>query len=299
MPNRDEGEFARRIHNIEKWLRRVESLIIRPTGSGTFHDAVTVTDTATVNLTLTGQDIKADVIGGSGHVIKDEAGAGLTARTNLNFTGAGVTATDNAGTDSTDVTIPGGGGGTLDTLFPITTPVLGDFSWVNQDVASVDDTYGSIYLSVPANNAINFNLLVKSAPTPPYTITAWVIPHVSMVNYNYVGLCFRESATGEIVAFGTNYNTNDLSHQKQNSPTSYNSSYASYSYRPSSFGLWLRLQDDNTNRIVSWSADGRHFFVAGTVGRTDFLTADQVGFFVQSRNATYPAGITIVSWLET
>ena len=44
--------------------------------------------------------------GGGGHTIKDEAGAGLTARTYLNFTGAGVTATDNAGTDSTDVTIP-------------------------------------------------------------------------------------------------------------------------------------------------------------------------------------------------
>ena len=49
--------------------------------------------------------------GSGGHVIKDEAGAGLTARTNLNFTGAGVEATDNAGTDSTDVTISGGGSG--------------------------------------------------------------------------------------------------------------------------------------------------------------------------------------------
>ncbi len=43
---------------------------------------------------------------GGGHTIKDEGGAGLTARTYLNFIGAGVAATDNAGTDSTDVTIP-------------------------------------------------------------------------------------------------------------------------------------------------------------------------------------------------
>lgn len=41
-----------------------------------------------------------------GHIIKDEAGVDLTARRNLNFTGAGVTATDNAGSNSTDVTIP-------------------------------------------------------------------------------------------------------------------------------------------------------------------------------------------------
>ncbi len=41
-----------------------------------------------------------------GHVIQDEAVA-LTARAALNFTGAGVTATDNAASGRTDVTIPG------------------------------------------------------------------------------------------------------------------------------------------------------------------------------------------------
>jgi hypothetical protein len=44
--------------------------------------------------------------GGAGHVIEDE-GTPLTARANLNFTGAGVTATDTGG--KTVVTIPGGG----------------------------------------------------------------------------------------------------------------------------------------------------------------------------------------------
>lgn len=46
--------------------------------------------------------------GGSGHVIEDE-GTPLTTRSNLNFTGAGVTASDSGG--KTVVTIPGGGGG--------------------------------------------------------------------------------------------------------------------------------------------------------------------------------------------
>ena len=50
------------------------------------------------------------LITGSGHVIQDE-GTPLTNRANLNFVGAGVTATDNPGNSSTDVTIPGGGGG--------------------------------------------------------------------------------------------------------------------------------------------------------------------------------------------
>lgn len=47
---------------------------------------------------------------GGGHTIEDE-GTPLTQRTNLNFVGAGVTVTDDAGNDATVVTIPGGGGG--------------------------------------------------------------------------------------------------------------------------------------------------------------------------------------------
>jgi hypothetical protein len=43
--------------------------------------------------------------GTSGHTIQEE-GSSLTARTNLNFVGAGVTATDDAGNDATLVTIP-------------------------------------------------------------------------------------------------------------------------------------------------------------------------------------------------
>lgn len=48
--------------------------------------------------------------GGAGHTIRDE-GTALTARPSLDFQGAGVTVTDDAGTNRTIVTIPGGGGG--------------------------------------------------------------------------------------------------------------------------------------------------------------------------------------------
>jgi len=47
--------------------------------------------------------------GGAGHTIQDE-GVDLTQRTNLNFVGANVTVTDDAGNDATVVTIGGGGG---------------------------------------------------------------------------------------------------------------------------------------------------------------------------------------------
>lgn len=48
--------------------------------------------------------------GGSGHVIQEE-GTPLTARANLNFVGADVTATDDAGNNATIITIASAGSG--------------------------------------------------------------------------------------------------------------------------------------------------------------------------------------------
>ena len=96
MPNSGDVEVVKRITLIEKWLRRLESMIIRPTGSGTLHDAVSVTDTATVNLTLTGQNIKADLIGGgSGDMTKavyDADNNGIVDKAESIDDGAGNTA---------------------------------------------------------------------------------------------------------------------------------------------------------------------------------------------------------------
>lgn len=53
--------------------------------------------------------IQKSLSGGGGHVVQDE-GTPLTQRANLNFAGAGVTATDDAGNNATVVTIPGATG---------------------------------------------------------------------------------------------------------------------------------------------------------------------------------------------
>ena len=64
--------------------------------------SVDATDPANPIITNTGG-------AGGGHIIEEE-GTPLTQRTNLNFVGAGVTATDDAGNDATVVTITSGGG---------------------------------------------------------------------------------------------------------------------------------------------------------------------------------------------
>jgi hypothetical protein len=58
-----------------------------------------------------------------GHTIEEE-GTPLTARSKLNFVGAGVTVTDDSGDDASVVTIPGGGGGGEATSIDVTDTAL-------------------------------------------------------------------------------------------------------------------------------------------------------------------------------
>lgn len=75
----------------------------------------------TYNAATGGFDFSAQTGGaGGGHTIQDE-GISLTQRTKLNFVGAGVTVTDDAGNDASLVTITSGGGSGTVTSVSVTT----------------------------------------------------------------------------------------------------------------------------------------------------------------------------------
>lgn len=103
--------------------------------------------------------------GGSAHIIQDE-GSSLTARAKLNFIGTGVTATDNAATGATDVTITSGGG---------SGDVVGPASAVDNAIARFDAATGKIIQNgvitesdngdLQAVNSLNYDTTPTSAPT--------------------------------------------------------------------------------------------------------------------------------------
>lgn len=85
---------------MEIWLADMRRVSIRWRKDGYVTESWTV-DVLSVPSTTSG-----------GHTIEDE-GIPLPQRTSLNFVGAGVVVTDDAGNDETDVTIPGGSGHTI------------------------------------------------------------------------------------------------------------------------------------------------------------------------------------------
>jgi hypothetical protein len=184
-------------------------------------------------------------------------------------------------------------------LYPFTVPVDGDFSWINQGTASVDTTNGGIYLLAPANSGTQLRIRIKSAPATPYTITAAFLPAMIATGPQRVGLCWRQSSDGKLVMAYLLGNANLQTYQidKFNSPTAGNSTYVTRA-TPQTGVTFLRIADNGTNRITSYSVDGQHWIQLHSIGRTDFMTADQVGFFASDEGNIQAAAMTLLSWKQ-
>lgn len=189
-------------------------------------------------------------------------------------------------------------------IWPAFTSIVdGDYAWINQSSATKTvNANGGVYLtnthSIGDGNQ-DVMIRKKSAPATPYTITAALLPYNS--GGCSFGLVFRESGTGELHTFGYGFSGQALSSSKWTSPTVFSAHYsqlAMVGMHPSTKGLlWLRIADNGTNRICSFSADGYNWHAWHTIGRTDWLTANEVGFYISTANGTDIIGVTFMSWL--
>jgi hypothetical protein len=194
-------------------------------------------------------------------------------------------------------------------IYPLTAPSNTGFSWVNQGSASLVTTNGGLVLVGSATGSgANLQGRVKSAPSVPYTITVCLNAVTFNKAFNSYGLWFRESGSGKIHVFDMICTTSGsgvvsgarvLRSSKYTNATTFSADYQVVSYYNEVH--WLRIADDNTNRICSVSADGVNWTQVHSVTRTDFLTADEVGFFLSSENSATPnlaPTVTIFSWKE-
>lgn len=187
-------------------------------------------------------------------------------------------------------------------IFPLTAPVDGDFAWVNQGGASVNAASGGIHLLGPAGVSASVRVRKKAAPATPWTLTAAFIPGIHRADFNQFGLIWRQSSDGKLVTFGpiSNGSVWVVGVNKWTDATTFSAGYSTtiVTFYPIS-PVFLRITDDGTNRVASISADGVNWEQIHTIGRADFLTANEFGFYVNSQNATYAAACTLLSWKQS
>ena len=117
-----------------------------------------------------------------------------------------------------------------------------------------------------------------------------------MSDYRRLGVCWRESSSSKIVNVVYRDTGYQIAVEKCTNETTYDSAYlAAFSFGKA-HELILRLADNNTNRIVSISQDGYNWTVLHTVGRTDYMTANQYGIYVEAYSAD--VSMSVLSWDE-
>jgi len=197
--------------------------------------------------------------------------------------------------------VSGSGGGLGGDL-----PINADYSWVNQGPATIsDDGDSGLLISFETGGAAApaCNCRVKAAPARPYTITARV--KILYESTNAAGILWRESSSGRLATLGVGFTGHQISSSNWTNPTSFSAHIVQKTLASLNNGLmlggdiWLRITEDNTNRITQWSFDGIKWRTLTTVGRTTTMTADQVGFFVESGSTTTMVSMRLWTWTQT
>jgi len=181
-----------------------------------------------------------------------------------------------------------------------TPPAIGDFAWVNQGIATATSGSWGINIVSILLAGDNFRILKKSSPATPYSIVICMIPRLHEYNTQSAGVCFRESSSGSFVFFGveTANNITQITATKWTDVTTISADYKKQNIVSNMGRIFLKIEDDGTDRVCSWGRDGVNFLEFHSVGRTDFITADEVGMALNVDHGTYGCSATYISWTE-
>lgn len=188
--------------------------------------------------------------------------------------------------------------------FPLNDPNEQTWAWINQGTATVTTTNGGIHLheGTAEASAFQWRIRKKAVPSHPYTVTFGFMPEMYYAQYSIAGVLWRDNS-GNFVCFNIRNDSGGLNFDldKFTSPTAFSASYigVTTAYPLFSGGcplIFVRLEDNSTNRIVSVSRDGQNWIAVHSVSRTDFLTATEVGFGVSAFSQV--SGMTLLHYKE-
>ena len=187
-------------------------------------------------------------------------------------------------------------------IYPmVRAPTAANWTWVNQGTATATDSATGLYLSdATTHNGNSFAILKRSLPA-----NKTVIAHLSMVigpgGTPTAGLIWRQSGganAGRLVApclYATSTAFLCLS-QQMTSPNAWSANYFQYAY-VTPMNWWVKLVVTANTRETHFSPDGKNWVLVHSIGNTDWVTADEVGIYVDAYNA--PVGLLVDSWSES
>jgi hypothetical protein len=170
--------------------------------------------------------------------------------------------------------------------------------WTNLNLGGTGTVVTSGYKRVAetASNAQQIRGQFIALPAVPYDVKV-AFSGQTFSGRSLSGIGWYSSTGGELTYIYTQ-NGNTLSIQKWNSVSSVNSDYSPWpiQYTTTISPFWVRLVDDNTNRIIYLSENGLDWYQIFSIARTDFHTPDSFFIGVASFSTDFPASGTLISY---
>jgi hypothetical protein len=164
------------------------------------------------------------------------------------------------------------------------------WTWVNQKSSSLFTRGKWTTLLSPADTANSASMLVKSLPAGPYSAIFQMEFFLPDADYATAGVLIRESVSGKFKGLYHDYESSPVQPPSQqlgvgfglDGLNKFTGSYKTLAFRD--FVDFFKIQNDGVSESFSVSFNGLDWIelFQHPVG-TD-LVADQVGFFVNSRN---------------
>lgn len=185
--------------------------------------------------------------------------------------------------------------------------VASDFTWVNQEGASVVDQNGTILMTTDLGTDGVFDLRIqqRSAPTTPYAYIAAfqvVMPRHSSDDSCQLAFGFRESATDEstILRFGISTDQpGEIAVQNYtNSSTPGTFPRAGNAMCLIAPVIWMRIEDTSVNLIYSVGMDGNNWIQILSQSRTVLMAGGPDRIFWGAVNNENTGNTTMVRLLH-
>lgn len=183
-----------------------------------------------------------------------------------------------------------------------------DFNWLASSQGDATITaFGSYGFTIEAHavNAVNLRLAGLTLPsTTPWTVIAGLRVQAALnQNYFNAGLALKHSGGAKVTTWGLSLRNDPLSIQRVhwNAINSYNSGPFDVQAKgqPVAQLVWLRIDNDGTNYIFSFSNDGLGWIPCTSEALTNWLAnpADEIALFVDPENSSgAPISLTCFDW---
>lgn len=188
-------------------------------------------------------------------------------------------------------------------IHKMTPPIATNFTWLNQNSAVANNTNQFLYLGGPTSSVINVTGLEINTPTPPYTITAYLLGNWFNANTFGYGMYHRETSSGKIISLQYTYQSYlQVQYNRWNSTTSLN--VVRVPWTNDWWGLphpWFRLEHNGSDLKYWLSANGYTWRLYAQDTQNAWFTTgpDRIGLMIQTGTGGtgYTVSNSCLHWL--